>query len=134
MIKFEKEFPTKKDSINDIIHSIMHEIFLISSKLTMPKESIRLVLDEAIINAMEHGNHWNPEKKISVVIKKTKNCIKVMISDEGDGFQFSKNFFQAPPPLIERGRGIHLIKFLCPAEWQNNGSTINLLIPIECTL
>ncbi len=134
MIKFEKEFPTKIDCIDDIIHSIMYEIFLISDRLTIPMESIRLILDEAIINAMEHGNLWDPEKKISVIIKKTENSIKVMISDEGDGFQFSKNFFQAPPSLSERGRGIHLIKFLCSAEWQNNGSTINLIIPIECNL
>lgn len=134
MIKFAKEFPTKKDNINDIIRSITHEIFLISSRFAMPAESIRLVLNEAISNAMEHGNHWNPEKKISVIIKKTESCIKVMISDEGDGFQFLQNFFQTPLPLNERGRGIRLIKFLCPAEWQNNGSTINLLIPIKCTL
>ncbi len=134
MIKFAKEFPTKKDNINDIIRSITHEIFLISSRFAMPTESIRLVLNEAISNAMEHGNHWNPEKKISVIIKKTESCIKVMISDEGDGFQFLQNFFQTPLPLNERGRGIRLIKFLCPAEWQNNGSTINLLIPIKCTL
>lgn len=135
MIIFEKEFPTKMEHKNDIIHSIMCEIFLISGKLMMPRESLKLILDEAIINAMEHGNRWDPGKKISVNIKKTENCISVTISDEGDGFQFSQKLFHnTPPPLNERGRGIHLIKFLCPAEWQNNGSTVNLLIPIECTV
>lgn len=134
MIIFNKEFPTQINGINDIINSIMSEIYLIPDKLMMPRESLRLILDEAITNAMEHGNRWNPEKKISVNIKKTENCINVMISDEGDGFQFSQNFFQVTqPPLKDRGRGIQLIKYLCSAEWQNNGSTINFLIPIKCT-
>ena len=135
MIIFNKEFPTQINGINDIINSVMSEIYLIPDKLVMPRQSLRLILDEAITNAMEHGNRWNPEKKISVNIKKTENCINVTISDEGDGFQFSKKLFQVmPSPLNERGRGIHLIRFICSAEWQNNGSTVNLLIPIECTV
>jgi serine/threonine-protein kinase RsbW len=107
----------------------------ISGKLLLPPESLRLILDEAIINAMEHGNRWDPEKKITVNIEQTETCLKVIISDEGEGFQFSRDFYQVRPPAMnERGRGIHLIKFLCSAEWHNNGTTVNLLIPVECSL
>jgi len=135
MIIFEKNFPTAETLKDGIINSIISEINLISGKLLLPHESLRLILDEAIINAMEHGNRWDPEKKIAVKIEQTGTCIKIIISDEGEGFQFSRDFYKIPHHSINmRGRGIHLIKFLCSAEWQNNGTTVNLHIPVECSL
>ena len=135
MIIFKKEFPTEKNKKDEIIDSIFTEMNNISGKLLLPHESLRLILDEAIINAMEHGNRWNPEKIITVILEQAQTCLKVIISDEGEGFQFSRDFYQIPPPsMTERGRGIHLIKYLCPAEWHNNGATVNLLIPVECSL
>lgn len=135
MIIFEKQFPTEKNTNNGIVNSIITEMNKYSGRLLMPEESLRLILDEAIINAMEHGNRWNREKMITVTIEKASSSLKVIISDEGDGFQFSRDFQQEQPsPMRERGRGIHLIKYLCSAEWQDNGATVNLHIPVECPL
>jgi serine/threonine-protein kinase RsbW len=135
MIIFQKEFPTIKKIKDGIVYSIIQEMNNISGKLLLPLESLRLILDEAIINAMEHGNRWDPEKKITIIIEQTETCLNVIISDEGEGFQFSRDFYQIPQPSINaRGRGIHLIKYICSAEWHNNGATINLLIPVECSL
>ncbi len=135
MIIFKKEFPTEKNKKDEVIDSIFTDINNLSGKLLLPHESLRLILDEAIINAMEHGNRWDPEKKITVILEQAQTCLKVIISDEGEGFQFSRDFYKIPPPsMSERGRGIHLIKYLCSAEWHNNGATVNLLIPVECSL
>ncbi len=132
MIIFEKKFPTLKETGQELIYSIIKEIDFNSDKLLINNNELRLILDEAVNNAMEHGNRWDPEKKISVNIKKSPQCIKVTISDEGEGFQFPLESAKPEPSLSKRGRGIRIIKYLCAAEWHNNGSAIDLLIPIEC--
>ena len=135
MIIFEKKFPTLKETGPELIHSIIKEIDFFSDKLLISNNELRLILDEAIHNAMEHGNRWDPGKKISVNIIKSPGCIKITISDEGEGFQYPIESVKPKPSVLDkRGRGIQLIKYLCPAEWHNNGSAIDLLIPIECAL
>jgi len=133
MIIFEKKFPTLKETGQELIYSIIRELDFNSDKLLIHNNELRLILDEAVNNAMEHGNRWDPEKKISVNIIKSPECIKVTISDEGDGFQFPLESAKPKSSVLsERGRGIKLIKYLCAAEWRNNGSAVDLLIPIEC--
>jgi len=135
MIIFDNKFPTLKESGQELIHSIIKEIDFFSDKLLINNNELRLILDEAVNNAMEHGNRWNPDKKISVNIIKSPGFIKVTISDEGEGFQFPLDSAKQKSSVLSgRGRGIKLIKYLCPAEWHNNGSAVDLLIPIECAL
>lgn len=135
MIIFEKKIPTLKETGQELIYSIINEIDFNPDKILINNNELRLILDEAVNNAMEHGNRWDPEKKISVNIIKSPQCIKVTISDEGEGFKFPlESAKRKPSVLSERGRGIQIIRYLCAAEWHNNGSAIDLLIPIECTL
>jgi len=133
MIIFNKEYPTSKETRQEIIYSIINEIKNLSHKLLMDNDELRLVLDEAVINAMEHGNRWDPGKKVTINIKKSPGCVNVTISDEGEGFQIP---IESPAPkqshLSERGRGIRIIRYLCTAEWHNNGSAVNLFFPVEC--
>lgn len=134
MIIFKKEFPSAKETSQEIIHSIINEIENPPNKLLMTYDELRLVLDEAINNAMEHGNRWDPGKKVTVNIKKSSDCFHVTISDEGDGFQIPmESHIPETSHLNERGRGIRIIRYFCTAEWHNNGSAINLLFPVECT-
>ena len=94
------------------------------------------MLNEAISNAMEHGNGWNPEKNITVQIYHKDNSIQIFIEDEGTGFDY--NYIESREPVWQpasinniRGRGIFILKQLCDIEWINRGNIIKIILPIK---
>jgi serine/threonine-protein kinase RsbW len=77
-------------------------------------EQIALAVHETAANAVFHGNHECTEKKVSLVICTTGDQLKIVIADEGNGFDPAK----IPDPLApeemfrERGRGVYLTRAL----------------------
>jgi len=73
---------------------------------------IRLALEEAIVNAMKHGNQMDPAKKVHVRFRVLPERIDVGVTDEGPGYDPG----DVPDPLadenLERpcGRGLFLIQ------------------------
>ncbi len=89
--------------------------------------AIKLAVEEALVNAIKHGNQLDPDKKVRVGYAVTDDRFDITIADEGPGF----NPADVPDPLdeinIERncGRGVFLIKsFMTTVEYRNGGSTI----------
>jgi len=70
-----------------------------------------VALEEAISNAMIHGNKLDPEKQIHVIVSGNDEQFSIMIEDAGDGFTAS----DVPDPddpetlFLEHGRGIMLM-------------------------
>src|SRR3954471_18366017 len=46
----------------------------------------RLALEEAMVNAIKHGNKLDPKKKVVVEAKVTRDRVEIEIEDEGPGF------------------------------------------------
>jgi serine/threonine-protein kinase RsbW len=75
---------------------------------------IAMAVREATINAVLHGNEYDPTRHIEVSLENTGQDLKISIADEGKGFDPSK----VPDPLKEEnllrgtGRGIFLIRSL----------------------
>ena len=73
---------------------------------------MRLALEEAIVNAIKHGNGMDPEKSIRVNVLVDEERVLVEIEDEGLGF----NPTDVPDPTCEEnlerpgGRGIMLMR------------------------
>jgi anti-sigma regulatory factor (Ser/Thr protein kinase) len=126
------QFPSALSNKNNIIETIIGRIKDNSDSAKIDYEELFLIIDEALTNAMEHGNHWDPCKHIDVKITKTNEYISVSIKDEGTGFninQYSEN--DAEPNLNPRGRGIQIIKHFCRPKWNNTGNKINFCIDIK---
>jgi serine/threonine-protein kinase RsbW len=71
---------------------------------------LNLVLTEALVNAIEHGNKGDPNKTVHVAIRVLPDQLRIEVYDHGQGFDLNSI---APPNLEhpgERGRGIFLIK------------------------
>ena len=49
--------------------------------------AIKLALEEALINAIKHGNHFDPKKKVHIQAKVSPRQLEVTIEDEGLGFR-----------------------------------------------
>lgn len=133
MILFQGKFPTTRKLKTDIINLIKDKLSEIDGKICIDMLDLNLILDEAIINAMEHGNNWDPAKNISIKIILTQNGIQIEIEDEGSGFDYFHKFTidEIKPQLSERGRGLLLMKQFCDIEWKNCGNIIKINIPFE---
>ena len=74
--------------------------------------AIKLALEEALINAIKHGNKLDKKKHVEVEWKVTPQTVEIVIEDEGPGFDRG----HVPDPTHEvnleklTGRGILLIE------------------------
>jgi serine/threonine-protein kinase RsbW len=89
--------------------------------------SVRLAMEEALINAIKHGNHYDPAKKVTISCKIFADRIHVMIEDEGKGFDLSAVPDPTDPDNLESpcGRGIMLMRsFMSRVEFNELGNQV----------
>ncbi len=91
---------------------------------------IYLAVNEAVTNAIVHGNKNSAEKKIKVQFIENPENYSFWVIDEGDGF----NFNQIPSPVEgenvkkESGRGIFIMKqYSDQLFFENDGRAVNLI-------
>ncbi|HEV3145380.1 MAG TPA: ATP-binding protein, partial [Gemmataceae bacterium] len=74
--------------------------------------SIKMALEEAIVNAIKHGNQMDPHKMVRIAYRITKDQFDVMITDEGPGFNPDDVPDPTAPENLERpcGRGLLLMR------------------------
>jgi anti-anti-sigma factor len=72
--------------------------------------SVRTVLRELLLNAVEHGNRGDRKKSVSCEIEPLAgNRFRVTVQDEGEGFDFASLRFELADPNQERQRGLILV-------------------------
>ena len=91
---------------------------------------IKLALEEAMINAIKHGNKLDPAKHVHLDYTVTPAKFEITIEDEGPGFDLST----VPDPTAEEnlekcsGRGILLIRaYMTQSEYSNQGRRLHML-------
>jgi serine/threonine-protein kinase RsbW len=102
-------------NVNKIVNWLENNLFeVIKDK---EKRSIfTLVIKEAIVNAIIHGNKEDKEKNVTVSYNILNQDLHVNIQDEGNGIPVSnkiKENINDEDLLKESGRGIILMKHLC---------------------
>jgi serine/threonine-protein kinase RsbW len=92
--------------------------------------AIKLALEEALINAIKHGNKLDKGKNVHVEWNISPAAAEIIIEDEGPGFD-RKN---VPDPTqdtnLEKltGRGILLIEsYMSDVQWSNGGRRVKLV-------
>lgn len=72
-------------------------------------EPLFVAVNEAVNNAILHGNKQDKTKKVYLTITSSPNEIKVIIRDEGRGFKPVKQQETEENDLRESGRGLAII-------------------------
>jgi len=92
--------------------------------------AIKLALEEALINAIKHGNKEDPRKKVRIQCRVTDQEAEIIIEDEGPGFDRSSVPDPTSDENLERlhGRGILLMEaYMNVIEWSNNGRRVRMV-------
>lgn len=93
---------------------------------------IQVAMEEALRNAMIHGNKFDPQKKVSVEAEVVGGKVRVCVEDEGAGFVSSN----VPDPTDEEnilktsGRGVYMINHLMDeVKYENGGRRV---VMVKC--
>ena len=90
---------------------------------------VRLAIEEALVNAIKHGNRMDPTKTVRITCQVAKHKVRIEIEDQGEGFQPE----EVPDPTadenLERpcGRGIMLMRaFMSSIAYNASGNCVIL--------
>jgi serine/threonine-protein kinase RsbW len=109
----EKEIPSEVALVTPLI---IRTTEFLSEKEVLPidfKNKFQLCLDEALRNAVIHGNRRDFSKKVKLRAFVSETRWGVVVEDEGNGFSLDR--VQDPRSdkslWVEGGRGLHLIAY-----------------------
>ncbi|MBI1313270.1 ATP-binding protein [bacterium] len=90
---------------------------------------VRLALEEALVNAIKHGNRMDPAKSVQIDWSLSDSEVHIVIEDEGGGFDVN----EVPDPTDDEnldkpgGRGIMLMRsFMSLVEYNDTGNRLTL--------
>lgn len=93
-------------------------------------DEVRMALREALNNAMRHGSHLNPRKRIRLFCRcDPTHGLRIVVRDEGAGFDPAAVPDPTQPENLERfsGRGIFMIRRLMDeVEFHDAGREIHM--------
>ncbi len=92
--------------------------------------AVKLALEEALSNAIKHGNACDPVKRVEVEFKVDEKTLTVIIGDEGPGFDLE----EVPDPRLEEnltkphGRGVMLMRaYMDEVEYNEVGNRLTMV-------
>ena len=110
-MEISKTLPSRLDIVPDFLSEIVSH--LKQNQLEEQKIfEIKLCLEEALVNAIKHGNKFDEKLSVMTKIKIESEFIEVVVKDQGKGFD-PENI---EDPTTEKnlcklcGRGVFLIK------------------------
>jgi len=87
----------------------------------------KLALEEALVNAVKHGNRMDPSKHVTVRYDVNPERLRIQVCDEGEGFDPTAVPDPTAPENIERpcGRGLLLMRrFMSSVVYDDRGNRV----------
>jgi serine/threonine-protein kinase RsbW len=128
-MRIDEALPSKVELIPDFISAAIEKLY----HLPLDEHvifQIKLSLQEAVVNAVKHGNKLNPDLFVQVVIEAEKSSVTIRVTDQGTGFDVKKVPNPTRPENIIKlqGRGIFLIRNLMDdVRFLDGGRTIKMI-------
>lgn len=117
---------------------VQNQIVALIEQADFPKEAvfaIRLALDEAMVNAVKHGNGEDPSKSVHIDFTLEPDRAIFVIRDEGPGFDPDA---LPDPTALENlsrpsGRGVMLMRaYMTEVGFADNGRQVTLTKDRDC--
>ena len=113
--------------------AVQERIVKLLEKLDYPPRDVfgvRLALEEALVNAIKHGNGMDPDKSVRVDCRIAHENVRIEIEDEGTGFRPEAVPDPTKDENLEKpgGRGIMLMRaYLDFVEYNDIGNRVILV-------
>lgn len=121
--------PSDYDAIRQVLDPVMADVAG-GGYDTDSTFAIRISLEEALVNAIKHGNREDPRKAVRVESDVSPARAEIVIEDEGPGFDRQR----VPDPTATEnlcrpsGRGILLIEsYMTDVKWERGGRRLRMV-------
>lgn len=127
--KIEFEFP----SALSLMHSVLNYLTKRVEKLGVidaEDSHLFIALDEAFVNAVKHGNQFNPEKNVRISVDVSPKEASFTFEDEGEGFDVAKIPDPRDPENLFKtsGRGVLIIHNVMDAvQYNERGNRLTMV-------
>ena len=91
--------------------------------------AIKLAIEEALVNAIKHGNGMDANKKVRVNCRVCSERFEIHIADEGPGFDPDDVPDPTAPENLERpcGRGLLLMRhYMTEVDYHDRGRSVRM--------
>jgi serine/threonine-protein kinase RsbW len=92
--------------------------------------AVRLAFEEAMVNAMKHGNKMDPSRSVTLSYRVSPERVEIRVADEGPGF----NPGSVPDPTADEnlnkpcGRGIMLMRcYMDEVAYSSSGKEVRMV-------
>lgn len=88
---------------------------------------IQMAIEEAVVNAIEHGNKRDATKQVHIVFVVDAQSAEMTITDQGDGFDHQNVADPTEEERLDqpRGRGVLLIReLMTQAQYNQKGNSL----------
>ncbi len=126
-------FPTNLKKIRSVSKDVLGCLASLNLDESLMTD-LRLCIEEAVINAMKHGNKNREELEVDIQMITRDQEIEIRICDQGEGFEPEKNADPTAEKNLTRtgGRGVFLIKSLMDGvSFKDNGRCIHMIKKIN---
>ena len=132
-VELQQSLPSRVTAISPVVERLMRFIRFFIGKAGMARateEELEIAIQEALANAVVHGNHQNQEKQVHVACRCSMDGeVLISVRDEGEGFDNRA----VPDPtedqrlLLTHGRGLHLIRALMDeVSFEERGTVVRM--------
>jgi len=126
--QLEESFPSRTAEAKRVLESILGRL---ETENWYPQEifGVHLALEEALVNAVKHGNREDPSKHVHVVFRLSAEKMFIEIRDEGPGFKVAEVPDCTKDENLEKasGRGIMLMRnFMNFVEYNAKGNGVTM--------
>jgi anti-sigma regulatory factor (Ser/Thr protein kinase) len=101
-------FPSALAQVDMAVQTLM--AFVRQHRVPCRPFDLELVLREGLTNAVTHGNHLDPTRRVQCAIQVRPAELCMTITDEGEGFAWHEKITQMPPGDVLSGRGLWLMQ------------------------
>jgi len=115
--------PAEARTVQDLIEQLLQ----VHAAPEHDQFSIKLALEEALVNAIKHGNQMDAAKAVRIRYLVARDRFEVTITDEGPGFDPDDVPDPTAPENLERpcGRGLMLMRhYMTEVSFRGKGNVV----------
>jgi DNA-binding response OmpR family regulator len=122
--------PSRSELIADVVFLASQSAISMNFARNDLDNNVKLAMVEAITNSMEHAHQWEAGKLVDIIIDVSSTAFRIIIQDQGEGFDYMRERDPTDPENIvrERGRGLFLINAIMDeVRYSKGGSRLEMI-------
>lgn len=126
---YTRTIPSVTESIRDVEEAVV-ELLEQAEFSENDIFAVRLALDEAMANAIKHGNLYDATKEVSVKYRLEEDGILIVVADQGKGFNYEDLPDPTAPDRLElpSGRGLLLMySYMDSVSFNERGNEVTMV-------